>query len=59
MAKRISRRDFLKGSMAGVAGLAATGLLGCASGADTTTAAPATTAAETKAPETQDRKSVV
>ncbi len=53
MAKQISRRDFLKGSVAGAAGLAAAGLFGCASGADTTTAAPATSAAATRASETQ------
>ena len=50
MSKQISRRSFLKGSVAGVAGLASAGILNaCASGTDNS---PATTAATTAAPET-------
>lgn len=46
MSKNLSRRDFLKGAAASVAGVAAMGVLGaCSNEAATTTAAPQTTAA--------------
>ncbi|MCI8567566.1 MAG: FAD-dependent oxidoreductase [Lachnospiraceae bacterium] len=52
MKKGISRRDFLKGTVAGAASVAAAGILGaCANSAAATTAAPDTTAAP---PETQE-----
>ncbi len=46
MSKQISRRSFLKGSVAGVAGLASAGILNaCASNTDTSATTAATTAA--------------
>ena len=54
MSKHLSRRDFLKGAAASVAGVAAMGVLGaCSSDAGSTTTAGTTAAPETtKAPET-------
>lgn len=43
--KGLSRRDFLKGSLAGAVGLAAAGLVGCGQPAENTTAAPQGTTA--------------
>lgn len=58
MSKQLSRRSFLKGSLAGAAGLASAGILNaCASGTDAppaTTAAAETTAAPQEPPKPQE-----